>query len=434
MVHFFGLSGSEVRSKWEGGTERNINGLFKQANALAVKTMETQRGMRAKSVIFIDEVESLASKRGGDTSDRALTTLLQEIDGFKSHPNVIVLAATNRPWDLDSAFLRRFSASVLVDLEDFEGRVSLIANQVFDRFQKKDMDNEKNFNLASRLCSLIVIETHESENDLNWNRYKEMYMGNETTIGEYFKDFEDIPQLQADYFLRFLGKKKPNDILNNDNFLNVKLPLYEYIKKKVKQYKMKVKNSVNDNNCNSDCNDIKEQEGFTNAMILFHYMAELTGPSNDAVKSEWIVYRKPSIFAKSSWGYSNSDLTRLMKEVFSNTASRILYMKFNTNDCQGNNDNCSNYKCFQENTDGEYSYVDARYNSNVENKNFILQKNDGKGDVYSDLTISDFCNALNNRSIATTTGTSNEYCHFVEYNQGGRQTPTQNNSTMCRRE
>ena len=432
VVHFFGLSGSEVRSKWEGGTERNINGLFKQANALAVKTMETQRGMRAKSVIFIDEVESLASKRGGDTSDRALTTLLQEIDGFKSHPNVIVLAATNRPWDLDSAFLRRFSASVLVDLEDFEGRVSLIANQVFDRFQKKDMDNEKNFNLASRLCSLIVIETHESENDLNWNRYKEMYMGNETTIGEYFKDFEDIPQLQADYFLRFLGKKKPNDILNNDNFLNVKLPLYEYIKKKVKQYKMKVKNSVNDNNCNSDCNDIKEQEGFTNAMILFHYMAELTGPSNDAVKSEWIVYRKPSIFAKSSWGYSNSDLTRLMKEVFSNTASRILYMKFNNNTCD-DIINCNEYKCFQENIDEDdvnegIGYVEAR--KEIGNKNFILQKNDGKGDVYSELTVSDFFNALENRDLATTTGTSDEYCKFVTYSQGGISTK-QNDSNLC---
>ena len=430
VVHFFGLSGSEVRSKWEGGTERNINGLFKQANALAVKTMETQRGMRAKSVIFIDEVESLASKRGGDTSDRALTTLLQEIDGFKSHPNVIVLAATNRPWDLDSAFLRRFSASVLVDLEDFEGRVSLIANQVFDRFQKKDMD------LPSRLCSLTVTETEQSACDSTWKKYKDMYMSNDTTIGEYFEEFDNITKEQADYFLRFLGEHKPKNILYSDDYFKLlSLPLNLYIKAKVIEYQSKIKDSLNnDSACNSDCEKLDiDNEGLTTAMILFHYIGDITGPSIKAVESGW-VYRKPSNIAISSWGYSNSDLTRLMKEVFSNTASRILYMKFNTNDCQGNINNCSNYKCFQENTDGEYSYVDARYNSNVENKNFILQKNDGKGDVYSDLTISDFCNALNNRSIATTTGTSNEYCHFVEYNQGGRQTPTQNNSTMCRRE
>ena len=185
VVHFFALSGSEVRSKWEGGTERNINGLFKQANELAVKTMEKKQGKKAKSVIFIDEVESLASKRGGDTSDRALTTLLQEMDGFKSHPNVIILAATNRPWDLDSAFLRRFSASVLVDLEDFEGRVSLIANQVFDRFQKKDMEHEKKryFNLESRLCSLTVSESPQSSCDITWKNYKKMYMNDKTTIG-----------------------------------------------------------------------------------------------------------------------------------------------------------------------------------------------------------------------------------------------------------
>jgi SpoVK/Ycf46/Vps4 family AAA+-type ATPase len=243
VVHFFALSGSEVRSKWEGGTERNINGLFKQANELAVKTMEQERGKKAKSVIFIDEVESLAAKRGGDTSDRALTTLLQEMDGFKSHPNVIILAATNRPWDLDSAFLRRFSASVLVDLEDFEGRVNLIANQVFDRFQKKDIDQEQRryFNLDSRLCSLTVIESPASTCDRTWSDYKNMYISNNTTIGEFFSGLDSLTDIQADYFLNFLGSHKPRNILNNNNFREIPLKLNTYIKEKVIKYKEKVK-------------------------------------------------------------------------------------------------------------------------------------------------------------------------------------------------
>jgi len=433
VVHFFALSGSEVRSKWEGGTERNINGLFKQANALAVKTMEQDKGKKAKSVIFIDEVESLASKRGGDTSDRALTTLLQEMDGFKSHPNVIVLAATNRPWDLDSAFLRRFSASVLVDLEDFEGRVSLIADQVFDRFQKKDMD------LPSRLCSLTVSETPDSKCDETWNSYKEMYMRNDVTIEEYFTGFTDLTKEQAYYFLRFLGIEFPE----SNNFLKIELPLNLYIKGKVLEYTSKIEDSIDIINgvCNSDCNKLNDgidNDGLITAMILFHYMADLTGPSIDAVKSGW-VDRKPSHLAISSWGYSNSDLTRLMKEVFSNTAYRIIYMKFNNSNCKDETSDCSGYKCFKENSNGSYNYIEARVEAKNDEKNFILQKTNGEGDVYSELTISDFCNALNNRSIATTTGTSNEYCHFVEYNQGGGQTPKQiNNSTgknpLCKRE
>jgi len=317
---------------------------------------------------------------------------------------------------------------VLVDLEDFEGRVSLIANQVFDRFQKKDMD------LPSRLCSLTVTETEESKCDTTWKKYKEMYMSNDTTIGKYFEKFETLTKEQADYFLRFLGEHKPKNILDSDDyFKELSLPLNLYIKEKVIEYQSKIKDSLDPDNgaCNSDCEKLNDNnnEGLTTAMILFHYIGDITGPSIEAVRSGW-VYRKPSILAISSWGYSNSDLTRLMKEVFSNTASRILYMRFNTNNCQGNINNCSDYKCFQENSNGVFNYVDARY----ESKNFILQKNDGRGDVYSDLTTSDFCNALKNRSIATTTGTSNEYCHFVEYNQGGRQTQTQNNSTMCGRE
>jgi hypothetical protein len=125
----------------------------------------------------------------------------------------------------------------------------------------------------------------------------------------------------------------------------------------------------------------------------------------------------PAEIAKSSWGYSNSDLTRLMKEVFSNTASRILRMKFKKNkNCTVLSGNCTGYKCFKKEIDGT-TYVKTR--ENIGNKNFILQEKDGKGDVYSGLTITDFCNALENRDLATTTGNSDEYCKFVLYNQGG---------------
>jgi hypothetical protein len=309
---------------------------------------------------------------------------------------------------------------VLVDLEDFEGRVSLIANQVFDRFQKKDMDNEKRqyFNLESRLCSLTVSESPTSICDKTWKSYKKMYMSNDTTIIHFFSGLDNLTKKKANYFLRFLGNDKPTNILNNNDFLSIKLPLNDYIKRKVIEYKEKIKKSFTIlSNCNEDCTTIDSQEGFELAMIVFHYIAAMTGPSNEAVESDWVRDRMSADIAKSSWGYSNSDLTRLMKEVFSNTASRILQMRFTTDSKCNDGNNCKGYKCFQKTEGGGNAYVEAR--STIGNENFILQKKNGKGDVYSELTITDFCNALENRDLATTTGNSNEYCTFVLYSQGG---------------
>lgn len=97
---FFNVSCADVTSKWVGGSEKLIKTLFADACA------------RSPAVIFFDEIDSIARVRKSDTNvaDQRLTNqLLLELDRVQhSGVPVSVLAATNLPWEIDSAALRRF--------------------------------------------------------------------------------------------------------------------------------------------------------------------------------------------------------------------------------------------------------------------------------------------------------------------------------------
>lgn len=111
---FYAVKGSDIVSKWVGESERNINSLF-----------ETARGDEL-AIIFLDEMDSLLAKRGTDThNDKRVNEFLQQIDGFSGRsPNLLLLGATNRPWDIDEAALRpgRFSQKIYVPLPDAPAR------------------------------------------------------------------------------------------------------------------------------------------------------------------------------------------------------------------------------------------------------------------------------------------------------------------------
>ena len=80
-----------------GDSEKQVKALFSQARKLA------------PSVIFIDEVDSLMGTRSdaSENSIRFKSELLVEMDGIRESPKVLVLGATNAPWDIDSGFIRR---------------------------------------------------------------------------------------------------------------------------------------------------------------------------------------------------------------------------------------------------------------------------------------------------------------------------------------
>lgn len=110
---------AEILSKYVGEAQKQIRDLFKYASEWAKQEQDRCGAEQVLSVIFLDEVEAIAGDRASDKTgfmSSTLNPLLQEMDGVDSADNVVVIAATNYPWQLDAAFLRRFTSRVLVDL------------------------------------------------------------------------------------------------------------------------------------------------------------------------------------------------------------------------------------------------------------------------------------------------------------------------------
>lgn len=116
---FFSTSSADLLSKWLGESEKLISSLFKVAR------------LKAPSLIFMDEIDSVATKRGEGSESggerRVKTQLLSEIQGLKSTHDkpLLVLGATNRPWDIDNAMLSRFEKRVQVPLPDMKARAGI---------------------------------------------------------------------------------------------------------------------------------------------------------------------------------------------------------------------------------------------------------------------------------------------------------------------
>ncbi len=118
-AHFISISGPEIMSKYYGESEQRLREIFEEAK------------QNAPSIIFIDEIDSIAPKREevtGEVERRVVAQLLALMDGLESRGQVIVIAATNRPDAIDPALRRpgRFDREIEIGVPDRDGRKEIL--------------------------------------------------------------------------------------------------------------------------------------------------------------------------------------------------------------------------------------------------------------------------------------------------------------------
>ena len=118
-AHFISISGPEIMSKFYGESEARLREIFKEARE------------KAPSIIFVDEIDSIAPKREevtGEVERRVVSQMLSLMDGLEARGKVIVIAATNRPNAIDPALRRpgRFDREIEIKVPDKKGRKEIL--------------------------------------------------------------------------------------------------------------------------------------------------------------------------------------------------------------------------------------------------------------------------------------------------------------------
>jgi len=132
-IPFYNVLCSDIMSKWVGDSEHNLKELMEAARA------------HPAAVIFLDETEALIGKRGGSSTvmNRLIPEFLAQIDGLSSaEGGLLLLGATNRPWDLDPAAMRhgRFGEHIYIGLPDLPARRKIIELALEDIPLADDID------------------------------------------------------------------------------------------------------------------------------------------------------------------------------------------------------------------------------------------------------------------------------------------------------
>jgi len=165
-AHFISISGPEIMSKFYGESEARLREIFKEARE------------KAPSIVFVDEIDSIAPKRGGgaesQVTERVVSQLLTELDGMQEMHGVVVLAATNRADMIDPALLRpgRFDKIIQIPLPDKESRQKILEincgvgemNDIKKNFKKKEGESEeKSMERLKNECEKAKLIPFESE-------------------------------------------------------------------------------------------------------------------------------------------------------------------------------------------------------------------------------------------------------------------------------
>ncbi|MDF2957696.1 MAG: AAA+-type ATPase [Candidatus Alkanophagales archaeon MCA70_species_1] len=131
---FYNIKTADLLSKWYGETDKNIQFVFEEARK------------NAPSILFFDEIDSIGSPKNGEHHERRiLNAFLTELDGFEDRGDIMILAATNSPWNIDPALMRpgRFDKLLFVPPPDFKARIEIFKIHLRGRPVASDVDLEE---------------------------------------------------------------------------------------------------------------------------------------------------------------------------------------------------------------------------------------------------------------------------------------------------
>ena len=193
---FFNISASALTSKFLGESEKMVKTLFNLARQLA------------PTIIFIDEIDSFLTERKENEhegSRRLKTEFMLQFDGLSSieSEKLLVLGATNRPFDLDDAVLRRFPKRIYIKLPDEKARLDLLKIALKDQ----------NINISSKEWAYIVHQTgNYSGSDLKQLAKEAAYEPIRNIGINLLKtvDVEDVPAITGQHFVSAMKRIRPS--------------------------------------------------------------------------------------------------------------------------------------------------------------------------------------------------------------------------------
>jgi len=178
-ANFISIKGPEVFSKYVGESEESVREIFKKARQVA------------PCVLFIDEIDSIAPRRGGSSGDsqvgdRVVNQLLTELDGIESLKGVTVIAATNRPDMIDPAIMRpgRIDRNIEVEIPDTEARKKIFQVHTEKMPLADDVDLDK---LAEKTGNMVGSDIESVCREAGMNALR----GNPDSKEANMKDFEE---------------------------------------------------------------------------------------------------------------------------------------------------------------------------------------------------------------------------------------------------
>jgi len=230
-ANFIQVKGPSLLSMYVGKSEEGVRKIFERARQVS------------PCIIFFDEIDSLAARRGHDMSgsrvtEQVLNQLLAEMDGLEELQNVIVVGATNRPDMLDPAILRpgRFDRLLLIGPPSKEGRLEILKIHTkcmpigLSNDEVKEMDNKfkhEKINLSSKMASDEAIKQSDLKEKINFqdlsDKDKLIYFIAENTEGYVGADLESLCREAAMLALR-----------ENKDCIHVKKEHFDEAMKKVK--------------------------------------------------------------------------------------------------------------------------------------------------------------------------------------------------------